>query len=233
MKNWIFLLSAMTFACNLLAQSSALPPMQYAPTNPTTQFEVQLYGGLTRIYCDVNTINNEASVGANLYYKVTDYFSVGLDVHKGKYSGGNKDNQNLYFMEFTNKFLTTSIVARIYPLAIPNIDANVLRRFYIDAGVGAHFNKVSANSSQISQVGYLNNNKDANFFIPLEAGISYPIYKWPSAQHFGKMNSVNLFTAYRYNLGFSDTWDGYTPVVNANAHSDGSGTVLFGIGFEF
>ncbi len=233
MKNWTFLFSAMAISFNLWAQSPALPPMQYAPNNSTSQFEVQLYGGLTRIYCDVNTINNEASIGANLYYKVTDYFSVGLDIHKGKYSGGNRDNQKVYFMEFTNKFLTTSIIARIYPFALPSIDANVLRQFYLNAGVGAHFNNLNAYNSQIAQVGYLQNNKDANFFIPLEAGISVPIYKWPSAQHLGKMNSVNLFTAYRYNLGFSDTWDGYTPVVNANAHNDGSGSVLFGIGFEF
>lgn len=233
MKNWVLLILALTISCKFQAQSSYLPPMQSAPFNTSSQFEVQLYGGLTKIYCDVNAVNNEASVGASIYYKVTDYFSVGFDVHKGKYSGGNKDNQQLYFMEFTNKFLTTSLMARIYPFAIPNIDANILRRLYLNVGVGAHFNRLNAYNSQISNVGYLENNKDANFFIPMEAGISIPIYKWPSAKHFEKMNTLSIFSAYRYNLGFSDTWDGYTPVVNANSHNDGSGTVLFGIEFEF
>lgn len=233
MKKILLLIASLGLFFSGKAQSNHLPPLSSGTDPMFNKFEAQIYTGITRIYCDVNSVNTTSSFGGNIAYRVNNFLSLSFDLQKGLYSGGDRNSEKVYHMEFKNRYITSSFSARLHPFALPGMDTDILNTLYIAAGVGAHFNNVTANSSLMTQVGYLNNNNDANFYIPLEVGVSIPLFTWKSMHGASAVNSLSLFTGYRYNLGFSDTWDGYIPSVTANAHNDGSGSILAGLLFKF
>lgn len=206
------------------------------------QFEGKVYGGYGTMYSDVPTTKNYIVYGADFGYAVLPYLNIHLDLQAGKYEGGDHTSDRQYYMEFTNQFFSTGILGKWYPLKMvsqPEDKQNptALKHFqglYISSGLGFHFNNVKAFNTSDPDIGYLNNNKDINMYVPAELGFSYPIV------HFGKADGAStsskfifLNIAYRYNFNFSDSWDGYDPALGSNKHNDATSTFLLGVGVNF
>ncbi|MBX9448482.1 MAG: hypothetical protein KL787_01635 [Taibaiella sp.] len=212
------------------------------PSGKMKQFEGKVYGGYGTMYSDVPTTKNHMVYGADFGYAVLPYLNIHLDLQTGKYKGGDRTSDRQYYMEFTNQFFSAGILGKWYPLKMVSQPENkqnptALKHFqglYISTGLGFHFNNVKAFNTSNPDIGYLNNNKDVNMYVPAELGISYPIV------HFGKEADASasqrfLFVnvAYRYNFNFSDSWDGYDPALSSNQHNDASSVFLLGVGINF
>lgn len=223
MKKYLVLLLAVVIGNYTNAQKALIGDL----------YEVYAYGGMTRIFCDVNTVSNTGTGGIGFGLKVHNYFSMNFDIQRGQYKGGNKNDQGQYYMEFVNNYTTTTMTTRFYPFLIPYNRIDAMDRLYLSTGVGLHFNDVVGNNSTVPGVGFLQNNNDVNLFVPMEIGYTFPILRWRQPMIEKGMSSLNVLIGYRYNLSFSDVWDGYTPTVNANQHNDASGTGFIGLSYSF
>lgn len=231
MKKHLFTISLISIFASLSAQAQQ-------------QYSAQVYGGINNYYGDIDKKSVNASFGVNAGYYIKPWLSANLDVQFGKLSGGDRMNPNLIHMEFENNYAAISIMPRLYFMNISPIFQNpqsqlYISGLYVSSGVGIFMSNPKAHNPHLPEVGYIHDAKSTDLIIPIEIGYQLPLYTFKAktdADPTGKpanARTISLTAAYRYNLGFSDGWDGYTPTVNANQNNDGMDVLHLGLQFNF
>lgn len=240
----LFCLSASyVFAQDISSSDNDIPPYDstahqtgnnYYKDNIRPQWNISVQGGIATAYTDVkNNIHSNFMIGAGLQYRALYYLDVVIDFGSGKLSAGEEDaNAANKKMKFTNDIFTVSALARFAPLKlVKNISYNAamyyISNFYLGAGIGLMKNKVDANIFKDDSYQYIGNNDGSNAILPLELGISLPIF------HLAHQQNINLNINYRFNFCLDDKEDGYKTPPSVNKRNDVYNTLLFGIGYRF
>lgn len=205
-----------------------------------SKYRIGIYGGLNFPYCDIDETQSGMVLGVNAGYKIQAWLSLYLDVQYGLLRGGNNNNnEELPYMDFTNRYIALAVQPRFYFMNIRgyNPSKKYLNGLYVSAGAGMIINNVTAHNPGTEEAGYLNDNQDKNIILPLELGYTVPLMNFGkediSIQEKVNKKYLSLHIAGRYNVGFSDSWDGYDPRINQNKSNDGFASIIAGLVYSF
>lgn len=237
-------ISCLLFPLMLSAQEEAPATGPVASAGISSKFSASLNAGMTFSFMDVNESKSAPVFGIGAQYLPSPWIGINLDVQSGALKSGDRNNKNLYYMEFKNNFIYSSLTGRFYPLRLAlkkKMDADVatnikyLGGIYGGVGLGFIFNKVEAYASPAPDVELVANPDGADFVLPLEIGYSLPIAQVNASYAKGiyGRSLLSLNINYRHNFGFSEKMDGYDPIGNANDDKDVFSTLTIGLVYNF
>lgn len=205
-------------------------------------YSAQVYTGINNYYGDLNTSDRNISVGLNAGYHLKPWASLHADVQFGKLSAS-RDKSGDEQMSFTNNYTTVAAMGRVHFLNISPISKSVetqkyLNGLYAGVGLGIFLSNRNVYDPHVPQIGYIAEKQATDFFIPLEIGYQLPLVQFTKntdAANTGDVRSSQLLLTafYRYNLGFSDGWDGYKPTLSSNKNNDGMDLIAIGLQYQF
>jgi|SRR5690554_2835343 len=191
-------------------------------------WNISLNGGLTFAATDVNNSKTGSIFGIGAGFQPLSFLQINLDIQKGLLQEGDHDNNQT--MHFKNNYIYGSLTARFHPLALILKDeySSFKNTLYVGTGIALTKSNVDANNINNPDVGYIDNYKGTDVFVPLELGVQYPV--WNS-----KVDNqlINLNLNFRHHLGFADQLDGYEPQVSNNKKNDVFSQITLGISYNF
>lgn len=193
--------------------------------------QVFLNGGMNFPYTDVSETDNNLQIGLGASYVALPSLHINVEVNKGWLKGGTPDVADK--PGFKNSYVDFLFTARFHPLALVKNEKDgmalkVLSGIYIGTGAGLITYKATANAVPAQPSwGALSADNRVDFFLPLEAGISFPVAEFNNNQKF----YVQL--NYRSHLCSSDNLDGYAPKGKQNKKNDAFNTLSIGVGLDF
>lgn len=206
----------------------------YYKKNINPRWHIFIQGGTATPYTDVKD-NKQSNfmIGGGIQYRALYYLDVSLDIGSGKLSAGATDaNASNKQMKFTNNILSVAVLARFAPLKLTNdipykSALYYISNLYVGTGIGFMKNKVEANIFKDDDYAYIGNNDGSNVILPVELGISLPVWHLPHQQ------DISLNINYRFNFCLDDKVDGYQTPSYVNERKDVYNTLLFGLGYRF
>ena len=183
----------------------------------------------TAAMADVNTFRIAPSIHFNFNYNQSPYVNYVLELQVGRIEGGDSVKSSSG-RQFENHF--TSFLFRAQLQAGEFIDysaspfMNVMKNWYVSAGVGYIANHIVAKSLDKRDPTFaLGDNNAQAPFVPLRLGYEFKLYNDYNQP------SVKIDIGYQYNFVFSDNLDGYsTQASNKDAYAQLTIGVKFAIG---
>jgi hypothetical protein len=211
------------------------PPMHsnnYYKNAIEPNYGFYVLGGLTTPFTDVHK-HTQIGVAYGLLgeIKATYYLNVAFDLQKGNLSAGDPEaNRENKLLKFSNQFFTGTASVRFTPLKLMNTieyksALYYLSNVYMGVGLGLLKSDVTANLFQDRSFKYIGNYKGFNLVLPLELGISVPMYEWKYKRN------LSLNINYRMSFVTSDRVDGYITPQTHNARNDTYGILNIGLGY--
>lgn len=200
------------------------------------KFGVGLTVGATYPYADLAQSNNGYSGSLALYYNLSPYMPVGLEIQSGQLSGGSRyTDPNT--REYKNQYLAAAVHGDFFLGQIIEYDNSGFMRLIKDIYLGGGLGVIKNNMTYIQRV-KLNSNppyvfpgqdQSTNVMVPLRVGYEFKIYNGYGDQIFG----INL--GYIHNITFGEGLDGYAdPASNfKNNAPDQYRQIVVGIKFNF
>lgn len=195
------------------------------------KFKAFLNGGLSTPYTDVKDPALSPHLGLSAAYSVLPDLDINLELNKGWMKAGEPGVENT--LGFTNSYVDVLLTARLSPFALiknpsHNAALDLLSGIFVGTGIGFIAYNAEPNAMPIQpDWNPLDMQQQLDFFLPIEAGIAYPVARLPKGQR------LFLQLHYRTHLCFSDKIDGYQPASAGNKKKDAFNTLSLGIGIDF
>lgn len=200
-------------------------------SSSSRKLQVFLNAGLNTPYTDVSETENSLQIGLSAVYAALPALHINFEVNKGWLKGGAPAESTE--PGFTNSYVDFLLTARFRPLSLiknekDGMALKILSGIYIGTGVGLITYKAEANAVPTQPSwGAISADNRVDFFLPLEAGISFPVAQFNNNQ------KLYVQLNYRSHLCSSDNLDGYAPKGAQNKKKDAFNTLSIGIGLDF
>ncbi|RYU87883.1 hypothetical protein EWM62_15420 [Mucilaginibacter terrigena] len=164
-----------------------------------------------RPFADLKKENDNQSYAVTFNYFYTPYVPIGLELQFGKLSGGSNTDLNvdiagrMYENNYKALLLHMDVQAGEIMDYQGSTVLNILKNFYLGAGVGGIYNSVVTQRTSPSDPSYTFPGKDSgiNFIVPLRFGYEFKFYN-----AYDQPN-IRLDLGYQHNLTFGEGIDGY------------------------
>ncbi|WP_121245132.1 outer membrane beta-barrel protein [Mucilaginibacter phyllosphaerae] len=225
-KYLLFIVLALTFY-KVKAQAS----LNYA------SFGVGFSASLNHAYADLKKQDNNKSYAVTLNYFYTPYVPIGLEFQLGTLSGGSSTDRKIDVdgRQFSNAYKALMLHMDVQAGELIDYQGsdvlNILKNFYLGAGIGGISNNVTTQRTQPFNPSYIFPGKDKsiNLIVPLRFGYEFKFYN-----DYGQPN-IRLDIGYQHNLTFGEGLDGYAdpPTQFKNNALDQYRQITIGIKFNF
>ncbi|GGH11607.1 hypothetical protein E2R65_10000 [Mucilaginibacter phyllosphaerae] len=187
--------------CKSNAQSS----LNYA------SFGIGVSASLNHAYADLKKQDDNKSFAVTANYFYTPYVPIGLELQLGTLSGGNSKDRKVDVdgRQFSNSYKALILHMDVQAGEVMDYQGsnvlNVLKNFYLGAGIGGIFNSVTTQRISPYDPSYTFPGKDSgvNLVVPLRFGYEFKIYN-----SYEEPN-IRLDIGYQHNLTFGEGIDGY------------------------
>jgi hypothetical protein len=163
-----------------------------------------------KAYADLKKQDNNLSYALTFNYFYTPYVPIGLEFQLGKLSGGGTDLKvDKDGRVFENNYKAVILHMDVQAGELINYQGstmlNILKNFYLGAGIGGISNDVKVQRTSVIDPTYVFPGKDSgiNLIVPLRFGYEFKFYN-----EYDQPN-VRLDIGYQHNLTFGEGIDGY------------------------
>lgn len=173
-------------------------------------YGIGVSASLNRPYADLKKEYDNKSFAVTFNYFYTPYVPIGLEFQLGKLSGGGTDLKiDKDGRQFVNNYKALILHMDVQAGEVINYQGstvlNVLKNFYLGAGIGGIANSVVTQRTSVIDPTYTFPGKDngINLIVPLRFGYEFKFYN-----EYDQPN-VRLDIGYQHNLTFGEGLDGY------------------------
>ncbi|MEB0260849.1 MULTISPECIES: hypothetical protein [unclassified Mucilaginibacter] len=173
-------------------------------------YGIGVSASLNHPYADLKKEYDNKSFAVTFNYFYTPYVPIGLEFQLGKLSGGGTDLKiDKDGRQFVNNYKALILHIDVQAGEVINYQGstvlNVLKNFYLGAGIGGIANSVVTQRTSVIDPTYTFPGKDngINLIVPLRFGYEFKFYN-----EYDQPN-VRLDIGYQHNLTFGEGLDGY------------------------
>lgn len=187
-------------------------------------------------YADLARANFGYAASITGYFNLSPYLPVGLELQKGKLSGGG-NYIDVNTRKYTNQYFAAIVHADVYVGQIFDYSNSGLMHFLKDFYVGTGVGLISNNIVDVQRVKVNSNppytfpgvDHSVNLLVPIRIGYEFKLYN-----SYGDQNSaINI--GYVHNITWGEGLDGYNdpPTRFKNNLPDQFGQIVLGVKFNF
>ncbi|MCO5936860.1 hypothetical protein NAF17_15055 [Mucilaginibacter sp. RB4R14] len=174
-------------------------------------YGIGVSASLNRPYADLKKEYDNKSFAVTFNYFYTPYVPIGLEFQLGKLSGGGTDLKiDKDGRQFVNNYKALILHMDVQAGEVINYQGstvlNVLKNFYLGAGIGGIANSVVTQRTSVIDPTYTFPGKDngINLIVPLRFGYEFKFYN-----EYDQPN-IRLDIGYQHNFTFGEGIDGYS-----------------------